>query len=87
MKCIYSEHLRWDVPLGGATAIVRFSNVILYLSVYREYLENIGLVDAGVAEIVTMMDDFYGHDGKTAYVFTSDHGMTNWGKTFLWPSL
>ncbi len=50
---------------------------------YREYLENIGLVDAGVAEIVTMMDDFYGHDGKTAYVFTSDHGMTNWGKTFL----
>jgi len=50
---------------------------------YREYLENIGLVDAGVAEIVTLMDDFYGHDGKTAYVFTSDHGMTNWGKTSL----
>uniref|UniRef100_A0A8C1IV32 GPI ethanolamine phosphate transferase 1 n=1 Tax=Cyprinus carpio TaxID=7962 RepID=A0A8C1IV32_CYPCA len=46
---------------------------------YREYLENIDLVDAGVAEIVTMMDDFYGHDRKTAYVFTSDHGMTNWG--------
>lgn len=45
----------------------------------KEYLENIGLVDAGVAEIVTVMDDFYGHDGKTAYVFTSDHGMTNWG--------
>lgn len=47
---------------------------------YREYLENIVLVDAGVAEIVTVMDDFFGHDGKTAYVFTSDHGMTNWGK-------
>ncbi|XP_016313551.1 GPI ethanolamine phosphate transferase 1-like [Sinocyclocheilus anshuiensis] len=45
----------------------------------KEYLENIGLVDAGVAEIVTMMDNFYGHDRKTAYVFTSDHGMTNWG--------
>ncbi|XP_051538837.1 GPI ethanolamine phosphate transferase 1-like isoform X2 [Myxocyprinus asiaticus] len=45
----------------------------------KEYLENIGLVDAGVAEIVNVMEDFYGHDGKTAYVFTSDHGMTNWG--------
>ncbi|RXN25792.1 GPI ethanolamine phosphate transferase 1 [Labeo rohita] len=45
----------------------------------KEYLENIDLVDAGVAEIVSVMDDFYGHDGKTAYVFTSDHGMTNWG--------
>lgn len=45
----------------------------------KECLENIGLVDAGVADIVTVMDDFYGHDGKTAYVFTSDHGMTNWG--------
>ncbi|KAI2648969.1 GPI ethanolamine phosphate transferase 1 [Labeo rohita] len=44
----------------------------------KEYLENIDLVDAGVAEIVSVMDDFYGHDGKTAYVFTSDHGMTNW---------
>uniref|UniRef100_A0A9R1SSN4 GPI ethanolamine phosphate transferase 1 n=2 Tax=Cyprinus carpio TaxID=7962 RepID=A0A9R1SSN4_CYPCA len=45
----------------------------------KEYLENIGLVDSGVAEIVSVMDDFYGHDGKTAYIFTSDHGMTNWG--------
>ncbi|XP_055037411.2 GPI ethanolamine phosphate transferase 1 [Misgurnus anguillicaudatus] len=45
----------------------------------KEYLENIVLVDAGVSEIVTLMDDFFGHDGKTAYVFTSDHGMTNWG--------
>uniref|UniRef100_A0A672NRB5 GPI ethanolamine phosphate transferase 1 n=1 Tax=Sinocyclocheilus grahami TaxID=75366 RepID=A0A672NRB5_SINGR len=45
----------------------------------KEYLENIGLVDSGVAEFVSVMDDFYGHDGKTAYIFTSDHGMTNWG--------
>uniref|UniRef100_A0A671RM28 GPI ethanolamine phosphate transferase 1 n=1 Tax=Sinocyclocheilus anshuiensis TaxID=1608454 RepID=A0A671RM28_9TELE len=45
----------------------------------KEYIENIGLVDSGVAEFVSVMDDFYGHDGKTAYIFTSDHGMTNWG--------
>ncbi|XP_056290484.1 GPI ethanolamine phosphate transferase 1 [Pseudoliparis swirei] len=45
----------------------------------QEYLENIGLVDTGVAELVSMVEDFFGHDGRTAYVFTSDHGMTNWG--------
>ncbi|XP_049912199.1 GPI ethanolamine phosphate transferase 1 isoform X1 [Epinephelus moara] len=45
----------------------------------KEYLDNIGLVDTGVAELVSMVEDFFGHDGRTAYVFTSDHGMTNWG--------
>lgn len=46
----------------------------------REYLDNIGLVDAGVAEVVSIIEDFFDNDGRTAYVFTSDHGMTNWGK-------
>uniref|UniRef100_A0A8C5CLI3 GPI ethanolamine phosphate transferase 1 n=1 Tax=Gadus morhua TaxID=8049 RepID=A0A8C5CLI3_GADMO len=45
----------------------------------REYQENIGLVDSGVEELVSVIEDFYHHDGRTAYVFTSDHGMTNWG--------
>ncbi|XP_036378811.1 GPI ethanolamine phosphate transferase 1 [Megalops cyprinoides] len=45
----------------------------------KEYLENIAYVDAGVEEIVSMIEDFFENDGKTAYVFTSDHGMTNWG--------
>uniref|UniRef100_A0A3B3XKR7 GPI ethanolamine phosphate transferase 1 n=1 Tax=Poecilia mexicana TaxID=48701 RepID=A0A3B3XKR7_9TELE len=45
----------------------------------QEYLDNIALVDTGVAEVVSLMEDFFGHDGRTAYVFTSDHGMTNWG--------
>ncbi|KAG5268150.1 hypothetical protein AALO_G00208790 [Alosa alosa] len=45
----------------------------------REYLENIMLVDDGISEIVSLMEDFFGNDGQTAYVFTSDHGMTNWG--------
>lgn len=45
----------------------------------KEYLNNIGLVDTGVADLVSMVEDFFDHDGKTAYVFTSDHGMTNWG--------
>ncbi|XP_070708701.1 GPI ethanolamine phosphate transferase 1 [Pempheris klunzingeri] len=45
----------------------------------QEYLDNIGLVDTGVAELVSILEDFFGYDGRTAYVFTSDHGMTNWG--------
>nr|XP_057916706.1 GPI ethanolamine phosphate transferase 1 isoform X2 [Doryrhamphus excisus]XP_057916707.1 GPI ethanolamine phosphate transferase 1 isoform X2 [Doryrhamphus excisus] len=45
----------------------------------QEYLDNIGLVDSGVSELVSLVEDFFGHDGRTAYVFTSDHGMTNWG--------
>ncbi|XP_061569816.1 GPI ethanolamine phosphate transferase 1 [Cololabis saira] len=45
----------------------------------QEYLDNIGLVDSGVAELVSVVEEFFGHDGRTAYVFTSDHGMTSWG--------
>lgn len=57
------------------------SSCICFLS--REYLDNIALVDTGVAELVSIVEDFFGHDGRTAYVFTSDHGMTNWGKIFV----
>ncbi|XP_037549761.1 GPI ethanolamine phosphate transferase 1 [Nematolebias whitei] len=45
----------------------------------QEYLHNVILVDSGVAELVSVFEDFFGNDGRTAYVFTSDHGMTNWG--------
>lgn len=40
-------------------------------------------MDSGVAEVVSMIEDFFNHDGRTAYVFTSDHGMTNWGLIIL----
>lgn len=45
----------------------------------REYKDNIKKVDDGVKEIVSMFKDFYGDDRKTAFIFTSDHGMTDWG--------
>ncbi|NWU94992.1 PIGN transferase, partial [Upupa epops] len=45
----------------------------------REYHENIKLVDDGVKEIASVIDNFYGNDGKTAFILTSDHGMTDWG--------
>ncbi|MGH0152260.1 UNVERIFIED_CONTAM: hypothetical protein FKN15_058826 [Acipenser sinensis] len=44
----------------------------------RDYLENIKIVDDGIKELVSVIEDFYGMDEKTAYVFTSDHGMTDW---------
>lgn len=36
-------------------------------------------MDQGIAEIVQLMDEFYGHDGRTSYIFTADHGMNNRG--------
>lgn len=44
----------------------------------KEYLHNIKVVDKGVEEISKLIEDFYG-DGKTAFVFTADHGMSDLG--------
>ena len=44
----------------------------------KEYLHNIKVVDKGVQEITRLVDNFYG-DRKTAFVFTADHGMSDWG--------
>ncbi|KAM6217559.1 LOW QUALITY PROTEIN: GPI ethanolamine phosphate transferase 1-like [Rhynchocyon petersi] len=45
----------------------------------RKYKDNIKTVDDGVKEIVSVFENFYGNDGKTAFFFTSDHGITDWG--------
>jgi GPI ethanolamine phosphate transferase 1 len=44
----------------------------------KEYLHNIKVVDQGVEEVTSMIENFFG-DGKTAFVFTADHGMSDWG--------
>ncbi|KAF7591077.1 Glycosyl phosphatidyl inositol anchor synthesis [Aspergillus hancockii] len=44
----------------------------------KEYLRNLKIVDKGVQEITQLVEDFYG-DGKTSFVFTADHGMSDWG--------
>ncbi|EPE34148.1 Alkaline phosphatase-like protein [Glarea lozoyensis ATCC 20868] len=43
-----------------------------------EYLNNIRIVDEGIKEITKIIEDFY-DDDKTAFVFTADHGMSDWG--------
>jgi GPI ethanolamine phosphate transferase 1 len=45
----------------------------------KEYVNNIAHVDKGIKEIVEIVENFYGRDGKTSYVFTADHGMNNLG--------
>ncbi|ATY60766.1 ATP release [Cordyceps militaris] len=44
----------------------------------KEYLHNIKVVDQGVKEMTELIDKFYGDD-RTAYIFTADHGMSDWG--------
>jgi GPI ethanolamine phosphate transferase 1 len=44
----------------------------------KEYKNNIKVVDRGVEEITSIINDFFGDD-QTAFVFTADHGMSDWG--------
>ena len=55
--------------------------IILYIinHCFRQYIENIRYIDKGMKEMEELVDGFYGNDGKTAYVMSSDHGMTDWG--------
>lgn len=43
-----------------------------------QYLHNIQIVDRGVQEITKLIEEFY-DDDETAFVFTADHGMSDWG--------
>jgi len=44
----------------------------------KEYLHNLKIVDKGVEEVVSVINDFY-KDDRTAFIFTADHGMSDWG--------
>uniref|UniRef100_A0AC34QAF1 GPI ethanolamine phosphate transferase 1 n=1 Tax=Panagrolaimus sp. JU765 TaxID=591449 RepID=A0AC34QAF1_9BILA len=43
-----------------------------------KYLDNIRIVDEGIKNMSKLVDDYFG-DKETAFLFTSDHGMTDWG--------
>eukprot|EP01132_Coremiostelium_polycephalum_P001942 gene1942-2377_t len=45
----------------------------------EEYYKNIRVVDTGIKKITELLDKFYDYDGRTSYVFTADHGMSNRG--------
>lgn len=44
----------------------------------KEYLHNLQIVDKGVQEVTDLIQRFYADD-RTAFVFTADHGMSDWG--------
>lgn len=44
----------------------------------KEYLSNIKVVDEGIKKTTKLIENFY-NDSKTAFVFTADHGMSDWG--------
>lgn len=44
-----------------------------------EYNNNIRLVDKGISKVVQAVERYFREDRRTAYVFTADHGMTDWG--------
>jgi phosphatidylinositol glycan class N len=44
----------------------------------REYLNNIKVVDQGVKEMTEVVQKFFADD-RTAFIFTADHGMSDWG--------
>lgn len=77
----------------GLNAILKENKIVFFLHLLgldtnghgfrphsKEYCDNIKLVDKGIEEVTNLIEDFYGHDGKTSYVFTADHGMNNRGK-------
>lgn len=45
----------------------------------KEYMDNIRVVDEGVKRTVEVVDRYWRNDGRTAFLFTADHGMTDWG--------
>ena len=45
----------------------------------EQYLNNIKVVDDGLQRVQALLDDFYGNDGKTAFILAADHGMSNRG--------
>ncbi|KAF9438824.1 Glycosyl phosphatidyl inositol anchor synthesis [Entomortierella beljakovae] len=50
-----------------------------HLPMSKFYLDNIKIVDQGIKKVTEQLREFYEDDGKTAYVFTADHGMGNRG--------
>lgn len=47
-----------------------------------EYISNIIVVDGIVRIVDEALSDHFKQDNQTAFIFTADHGMTDWGNYF-----
>lgn len=57
-------------------------NIAYLISFLSEYISNVVYVDRLVEEVTEIINKYYHYDNKTAFIFTSDHGMTDWGRLF-----
>lgn len=73
------ERLRGDQVFIFVHLLGLDTNGHAYRPHSREYHQNVAYVDEGVRQAVAMIDSYYGHDNRTAYLFTSDHGMSDAG--------
>lgn len=46
---------------------------------YREYLNNIVIVDDGIQKVVGLLEEFYYYDNRIVYIVIVDYGMIDWG--------
>lgn len=51
--------------------------------IHRNFLTTIKFVDENIEEIENKIKEYYNDDGKTTFLVTSDHGMTDWGNAFF----
>ncbi|CAL7949608.1 unnamed protein product [Xylocopa violacea] len=86
---VFDKYIDW--LRGEAHKVKNTERIILFLHLLgcdttghtakpysREYVDNMNYVDRKIEEIVQMTENFFGDNG-TAYIFTADHGMTDWG--------
>nr|XP_012235455.1 PREDICTED: LOW QUALITY PROTEIN: GPI ethanolamine phosphate transferase 1-like [Linepithema humile] len=87
---VFNAYLEW-LQSSTAEAVRNQDKIILFFHLLgcdtlghakkpysREYVENMNYVDEKIKETVNLTEHFFGK-GTTAYVFTADHGMTDWG--------
>lgn len=50
---------------------------------HRQFLRTLTHVDEGIKKMEKLIRDYYNDDGRTTFLMTSDHGMTDWGMYLL----
>ena len=84
----FFEHAKVNKTLAGKLAedkVVFFLHLLgidtnghAHRPYSKEVINNLKFVDSEIGKLESMIDSYFGDD-KTAFVFTSDHGMTDWG--------
>ncbi|XP_043199492.1 GPI ethanolamine phosphate transferase 1-like [Amphibalanus amphitrite] len=86
-----SEFLRTAAGHPATDARLRQQGTVLFLHLLgldttghghkpqsSQYADNIRFVDAGLEKLIGEIDKYF-NDSRTLFVFSSDHGMTDWG--------